>query len=78
MTVTPLLPEQQRALGNFGLAIPLASRWTLDAAYSHLWTSGAEGRTVNRTSESQTAAQLNSGVYDLSANIFSLSFRASY
>jgi long-chain fatty acid transport protein len=77
-TVTPLLPEQQRALGNVGFALPLMSHWTLDGAYSHLWTDGARGRIVNRTSQSQTAAQLNSGVFDLSANIISLSLRAAY
>jgi len=77
-TVTPLLPEQDRALGNLGIAVPLGSAWSVDAAYSHLWSGGARGRLDPRTSQSQTAAQLNSGVYTLSANIVSLSFRASY
>src|SRR5207249_259805 len=32
-TVTPLLPEQDRAYWTFGAGIPLMRAWTLDAAY---------------------------------------------
>jgi long-chain fatty acid transport protein len=77
-TVTPLLPEQDRSYGTFGIGLPLMSRWAIDATYAHIWTPGARGRIVERTSESQTAAQLNTGVYNLSANIFSLTLKASF
>lgn len=80
-TVTPLLPEQDRAYGTLGLGIPLNKSWAIDAAYAHIWTSGARGRIVDRTTtvnNTATAAQLNSGVFDLSANIFSITIKASY
>ena len=47
----------------------------LDAAYARINTSGARGRITERTTTQNTtatAAQLNSGVFDLSANIFSM------
>jgi long-chain fatty acid transport protein len=77
-TVTPLLPEQDRTYWTFGAGIPLMKMWSLDASYAHISTGGARGRIVERTSESQTAAQLNTGVYNLSANVFSFSLKASY
>ena len=79
-TVTPLLPEQDRSYWTFGAGIPLLSRWTLDASYAHIGTGGARGRIIERTSQnaSLTADQLNSGVYNLSANIFSFSLKASF
>jgi long-chain fatty acid transport protein len=77
-TVTPILPDQDRANYTAGLGIPLTKGLTLDAAYVYVWTPGRRGRIVNRTSLSQTAAQLNDGVYTLQANIFSLSLKASF
>jgi hypothetical protein len=61
-----------------GLGVPLGTTFTVDAGYVHVDTSGRRGRVVERTSESQTAAQLNSGVYTEDANIFSLSVRAYF
>lgn len=78
VTVTPLLPEQDREYANFGFGLPIGSRWALDAAYSHTFTNGRRGRIVERLNRSLTADQLNSGVYSLSANIFSVSLKASY
>ena len=77
-TVTPLLPEQDRAYFTAGAGIPFMQRYTLDASYARVWTPGARGRIVERTSTSQTAADLNTGVYTLSANIFALSLKASF
>ncbi|HVX38503.1 MAG TPA: outer membrane protein transport protein [Gemmatimonadaceae bacterium] len=77
-TVTPLLPEQDRAYVTAGVGIPFMTRYSLDASYAHVSTPGARGRIVERTSESQTAADLNTGVYTLSANIFSFTLRASF
>ncbi len=78
VTVTPILPDQDRANYTVGLGIPLTHALTLDAAYAYVWTPGRRGRIVNRTSESQTAAQLNDGVFTLAANILSLSLKASF
>jgi long-chain fatty acid transport protein len=77
-TVTPLLPEQDRNYWTFGVGVPLMHRWTIDAAYSHVSTGGKRGRIVERTQESQTADQLNSGVYNLAANVLSFTIKASF
>jgi long-chain fatty acid transport protein len=77
-TVTPLLPEQDRNYYTLGVGLPLTSTFGLDASYAYIKTPGARGRIVERTSETQTAAQLNSGVYGLTANIFSITLKASF
>ncbi|HKO14853.1 MAG TPA: outer membrane protein transport protein [Gemmatimonadaceae bacterium] len=77
-TVTPLLPDQDRANYTLGASLPLLGRFVLDAAYLHVATPGRRGRIDERTSRDQTADQLNTGVYSLSANIFSLSLKASF
>jgi hypothetical protein len=41
-------------------------------------TPGRRGRIVERTRESQTAAQLNSGKYSLTANIFALGIKSAF
>jgi long-chain fatty acid transport protein len=77
-TVSPLLPEQDRYYWNFGVGTPLMMKnWAVDATYSHVGTPGARGRIVERL-PSQTADQVNSGVYHLSANVFSITVRANY
>jgi long-chain fatty acid transport protein len=76
-TVTPLLPEQDRAYWTFGASVPFMTRFVLDAGYAHVSTAGARGRIVDR-SLTQTADQVNSGVFDLSANIFSFTLKASF
>jgi hypothetical protein len=50
----------------------------IEGGYVLVTTPGRRGRTVERTSESQSAAQLNSGKYSLTANIFALSLKASF
>jgi long-chain fatty acid transport protein len=81
-TVTPLLPEQDRNYGTFGVGVPFLKRYTIDASYAHIFTNGARGRIAERvagtSSASLTAAQLNSGVFDLSANVFSFTLKASF
>jgi long-chain fatty acid transport protein len=76
-TVTPLLPEQDRAYWTFGASIPFMTRFMLDAGYAHVSTSGARGRIVDRLA-TQTADQVNTGVFDLSANIFSFTLKATF
>ena len=80
-TVTPLLPEQDRTYWTFGASIPFSKMWVLDAAYAHVNTPGARGRIVERTTVQNNnlgADQLNTGVYDLNANIVSLSIKVSF
>ena len=79
-TVTPLLPEMDRGYGMLGGGIPIVSGLTLDAAYAHIFTSGRRGRIDERGdgSSSTQALALNSGYYTLSANILSLSLKASF
>jgi long-chain fatty acid transport protein len=76
-TVTPLLPEQDRYYFNLGIGIPLGKKMILDGAYSRVGTNGARGRIVERT-PTQTADQVNSGVFTISANIFAVTFKASF
>jgi long-chain fatty acid transport protein len=76
-TVTPLLPDMDRRNFAIGAGLPLGPRWTIDAGYLHVDTKGRRGRTGERTSESQTADELNNGFYRLNANIVSLSLKAS-
>jgi long-chain fatty acid transport protein len=79
-TVTPLLPEMDRGYGMLGAGIPLFGRLGLDAAYAHVFTSGRRGRIDERPegASSSQALALNSGFYSLSANVFSLSLKASF
>ena len=78
VTVTPLLPDMNRRNYTFGVGIPFGPNYALDAGYLHVNTGGRRGRIVERTSSAQTAAQLNSGVYDLRADVFSMTIRASF
>jgi long-chain fatty acid transport protein len=76
-TVTPLLPEQDRNYFTVGGGLPLWRAWTVDAAYARVSTPGRRGRIVERA-PGQTAAQLNTGVYTLGANVFSVSLKGSF
>lgn len=78
VTVSPLLPDMDRWNYMIGLGLPFGGRYMLDASYLTVQTQGRRGRIVERTDRSQTAEQLNSGVYSLNANIFSLSLRAHF
>ena len=77
-TVTPLLPEQDRAYGSVGASYPITSRVTIEGAYLKILTGGRRGRIVERSARSQTAAQLNSGVYELDADVFSFGLKAIF
>jgi long-chain fatty acid transport protein len=80
-TVTPLLPEQDRNYWTLGAGVPFMSRWTVDASFAHVSTPGARGRIVQRTTTTNTnltADQLNTGVFDLSANVFSITLKAGF
>lgn len=77
-TVTPLLPDVNRRNYTVGLGVPLSPRYTFDAAYLHVDTSGRRGRIADPTSAGQNALDLNSGFYTLDANVLSLSIRANF
>ena len=79
-TVTPLLPEQDRALGMLGMGLPFGGRYALDATYAHIFTPGRRGRLDERPAATtvQQAVALNNGSYSLSANILSLTLKASF
>jgi long-chain fatty acid transport protein len=82
ITVTPLLPDMPRKNGSIGVGLPLGLSTRLDASYLYVGTSGRRGRISERVagtpSESATAAQLNSGAYDLKANVFSVSLTTHF
>lgn len=74
-TVTPLLPDMDRYNFGGGLGIPLGrfagerfAKYALDASYLRVETKGRRGRTVN----------VNNGFYNLGANVFSASVRATF
>jgi long-chain fatty acid transport protein len=80
-TVTPLLPDRDRRNIAVGVGVPLSglgTRWRLDGSYLLVDTDDRRGRVVERNAPSQTAAQLNSGVYALRAHIASLTLRAAW
>lgn len=77
-TVTPLLPDMNRRNFSAGLGIPLSNMATVDIGYLHVNTPGRRGRIVERTSESQTAAQLNTGTYSLAADVFSAALNFTF
>lgn len=77
-TVTPLLPDMDRKNFGAGLGLPFGGRYSVDVGYLHVDTNGRRGRIMERTSYSQTAAQLNSGFYRLNADIVSLSLKAHF
>jgi long-chain fatty acid transport protein len=77
-TVTPLLPDQDRANYALGAAFPVFGNWVIDAGYVRVQTPGRRGRIDDRTSRNQTAAQLNTGVYTLNANIFTVGIKAAF
>ena len=78
VSVSALLPEQDRSYFNLGGALPAWHGVTLDVAYANVRTGGKRGRIEDRSLRTQTADQLNGGVYRLGANVFSLSLKSSY
>ena len=78
VTVTPLLPEQDRWYSSFGVEVPFGKMWKLEGGYLHVETPGARGRIVERTNRNQTAAQLNTGVFSITANVVSITLKASF
>lgn len=78
VTVTPLLPEQDRANYSLGFSLPVMQRFVVDGGWVLVTTPGRRGRIDERVLETQTAAQLNTGVYSLTANVFALSLKSAF
>jgi long-chain fatty acid transport protein len=78
-TVTPLLPEQDRSYMSIGGGLPVFSigknKLHLEAAYVRVQAGGKRGRIDERSSRTSTAAQINTGLYSLDANVFSVSLK---
>jgi long-chain fatty acid transport protein len=78
-TVTPLLPEQDRSYMSIGGGYPLMSigksKLTVEGAYIRVQAGGKRGRIDERASRTSTAAQINTGLYTLDANVFSVSLK---
>jgi long-chain fatty acid transport protein len=77
-TVTPLLPEQDRSYASIGGSYPFMDRFAIEAGYLRVMAPGRRGRVDERASRAQTALALNTGLYELSANVFSFSLKANY
>ena len=78
-TVTPLIPEQDRTYWTLGTEVPLVKdKFIVDAAYGFVWGAGRRGRIDERANRGVLAPAMNSGVYDLSAHVFSLSLKANF
>ena len=82
-TVTPILPDMNRYNGAFGVGVPFSREVSLDAAYLHVFTEGRRGRIadpppVGPLVGHNPATYLNSGFYDLAADVFSLSLRLHF
>ena len=77
VTVTPLLPEQDRSYATIGGSYPLTRTLTAEAAYMRIFTPGRRGR-LDERAPGQTAEQLNIGSYTLRASIVSLILKASF
>ena len=78
-TVTPLLPEQDRSYMTIGGGYPVftmgKNKFTLEGAYVRVQAGGKRGRIDERSSRTSTAAQINTGLYTLDANVFSVSLK---
>jgi len=77
-TVTPLLPEQDRSYLSLGGEYPFMQGWAIEGAYLRVMTPGRRGRLNERSSRSVTATQMNSGKYELSANVISVGVKANF
>jgi len=77
-SVTPLLPEQDRAYASIGGSYPFMQRYAIEAAYLKVFAPGRRGRIDERTARTVLAPALNTGKYELDANVFSVSLKANF
>ena len=76
-SVSPLLPEAERYYYSAGIGYRLPMGLGVDLGYQFIDQADRRGRVRGRTSLSQTAEQLNVGVYHADASVFNvtLSYR---
>jgi long-chain fatty acid transport protein len=74
VTVTPMLPENDRSYLSLGAGYQVTPSLTADAFFMYMFMSDRRGRVVNRTSRTQTAEQLNQGVYTADAMLGGVTF----
>ncbi len=70
-TVTPLLPEANRNEVTAGLGVRISNKFTVDVAYQFIAQTDRRGRVVERLA-TETAADVNSGLYEFWANLIGL------
>jgi long-chain fatty acid transport protein len=71
-TVTPLLPEAERAEGTLGATIRIGGRARLDLAYQHIWQADRRGR-IQEAPRGPTGAARNTGLYTATGDLFGAS-----
>ncbi len=71
-TVTPLLPEANRNLVTLGTGWRLGRGVTLDIAYQYVRQDDRRGRVVDPAPGTEPTPALNSGLYQLSAHVASV------
>ncbi len=71
-TVTPLLPEAERAEGTVGLSFNVGRRGRVDLAYQHIWQADRRGRIVESVRGPSGAAS-NTGLYSATGDLFAAS-----
>lgn len=70
-SVSPLLPEAERNYYTLGLGYRLGDALGLDLGYQYVDQSDRRGRVRERSSLSQTADELNVGVYSVEGHVLS-------
>lgn len=77
-SVSPLLPEAERNYYSAGIGYQLRNGLGIDVGYQYIDQSDRRGRIVGRSSFAQTAAQLNTGVFDADASLFNVTLHYSF
>jgi long-chain fatty acid transport protein len=73
-TVTPLLPEAERAEATGGISFRIGRNGTLDLAYQRIWQADRRGRVVEPTVRGPEGAAFNTGLYAGKATLLGASF----
>ena len=77
-TVTPLLPEGNRNEFTGGVTVKLAPHFTADLAVQYVWQQNRRGRTREPIFNQVPTTGLNTGVYNLYAELFGLSLSYAF
>ncbi|OLC98804.1 MAG: hypothetical protein AUI88_03015 [Gemmatimonadetes bacterium 13_1_40CM_3_70_8] len=77
-TVTPLLPEGNRNEFTGGVTVKLAPHFTADLAVQYVWQQDRRGRTREPIFNQVPTTGLNTGVYNLYAELFGLSLSYTF